>query len=147
MDFVGPFKPASMRTRSKYIVVGMEYCTNFKWVEAKALQDNITASITKFLYEDIWCRYACLIELISDQGGHFIGHVVENLKTFYAVFQKRNTPYYPQANRLAESTNKALQNILWKIVNENRMDWDTKLHSAMWAYRTTYKMSIWMTPF
>ena len=67
--------------------------------------------------------------------------------TFYTVVHKRSTPYYPQANELAESTNKTLQNILRKILNENRTDWDTKLHSALWAYRTAYKTSIRTTPF
>ena len=65
----------------------------------------------------------------------------------YAGVNKKRTPYYPQANGLAESTNKTLQNILRKIVNENRTDWDTKLQSALWAYRTTYKTSIRTTPF
>ena len=118
-----------------------------KWVEVKALRDSTTTSTTKFLYEFIWCRYGCPIKLISDQGGHFLGQVVESLTTFYVVVQKRNTPHYPQANGLAESTNKTLQNILRKIVNENRTDWDKKLHSAIWAYRTTYKTSIQTTPF
>ena len=72
---------------------------------------------------------------------------MESLTTFYVVMQKHNTPYYPKANGLAESTNKTLQNILWKIVNGNRTDWDTKLHSALWAYQTTYKTSIRTTPF
>ena len=145
LDFVGPFKPPAMRTGNRYVIVATDYCT--KWVEAKALRDNTAASTAKFLYEYIWCRYGCPIELISDQGGHFLGQVVESLTSFYAVVHKRSTPYYPQANGLAESTNKTLQNILRKIVNENRTDWDTKLHSALWAYRTAYKTSIQTTPF
>jgi hypothetical protein len=145
LDFVGPFKPPAMRTGNRYIIVATDYCT--KWVEAKALRDNTAASTAKFLYECIWCRYGCPIELISDQGGHFLGQVIESLTTFYAVVHKRSTPYYPQANGLAESTNKTLQNILRKIVNENRTDWDTKLPSALWAYRTAYKTSIRTTPF
>ena len=43
--------------------------------------------------------------------------------------------------------NKTLQNILKKIVNENRTDWDDKLHNALWPYRTTFKTSIKYTPF
>ena len=78
---------------------------------------------------------------------HFLGGVVESVTCFYAVVHKRSTPYYPQANGLAESTNKTLQNILRKIVNENRTDWDTKLQSALWAYWTTYKTSIRTIPF
>ena len=110
LDFVGPFKPPSMRTRNRYIIVTTDYCT--KWVEAKELRDNTATSTTKFLYEHIWCRYGCPIELISDQGGHFLGQVVESLTTCYAVVHKCSTPYYPQANELAESMNKTLQNIL-----------------------------------
>jgi hypothetical protein len=139
LDFVGQFKPPAMRTSNKYVIVATDYST--KWVEAKALGDNTAASTTKFLYEYIWCWYGCPIELISDQGRHFLGQVVESLTTFYAMVHKRSTPYYPQANGLAESTNKTLQNILRKIVNENRTD------SALWAYRTTYKTSIRSTSF
>ena len=65
----------------------------------------------------------------------------------YAVVHKKSTLYYPQANGLAESTNKTLQNILRKIVNENCTDWDTKLSSALWAYMTSFKTSVQATPF
>ena len=34
-----------------------------------------------------------------------------------------------------------------KIVNENRTDWDTKLHNALLAYQTSYKTSVQSTPF
>ena len=66
-----------------------------KWVEAKALLESTAASTTKNLYEFLWYRYGCPIELIRDQGGHFLGQVVENLTTVYAVVHKRSTPYYP----------------------------------------------------
>ena len=110
--------PASIR--NWYIIVATDYCT--KWVEAKALRDNTASSTTNFLYEYIWCWYDCPIELISNQGGRFIGQLVETLMTFYAVVHKRSMSYYPQANRLTESTSKTLQNMLRKIVNENQTD-------------------------
>ena len=84
---------------------------------------------------------------MSDQGSYFLNTVVWELMQHYAVVHKKSTPYYPQANGLAESTNKTLQAILKKIVNENRTDWDTKLHTALWAYRTSYKTNIQATPF
>ena len=72
---------------------------------------------------------------------------MERHTSFYVAVHKCSTPYYPQANGLAESTNKTLQNILQKIVNENWTDWDMKLESTLWAYQTTYKTSIRTTPF
>ena len=63
LDFVGPFKPAAAQTGNRYIIVATDYCT--KWVEAKALRDNTALSTAKFLYECIWCRYGCPIELVT----------------------------------------------------------------------------------
>ena len=103
--------------------------------------------MAKFLYEHIWCHFGCPIELISNQGSHFLNMVIHDLTHHYAVVHKKSTLYYPQANGLAESMNKTLQNILKETVNENRTDSDTKLHSALWAYRTSYKTSIQSTPF
>ena len=87
---------------------------------AKPLRDNTAASTTKFLYEHIWCKFGCPIELISDQGGHFLSAVIDGLTHHYVLVHKKSTPYYPQENELAKSTNKTLPNILRKIVNENR---------------------------
>ena len=70
LDFVGSFTPAATRKGNKYILVAIDYCT--KWVEAKALRENTTAVTAKFLYEHIWCRFVCTIELVSDQGSHFL---------------------------------------------------------------------------
>ena len=106
LDFVGPFTPAAARTRNKYILIATEYCT--KWVEAKPLRDNTATSTTKFLYKHVWCRFGCPIELISDQGGHFLNTVISDLTQHYIVVHKKSTPYYPQANGLAESMNKTL---------------------------------------
>jgi transposase InsO family protein len=102
---------------NRYIFVATDYYT--KWVEAKALRDNTAFSTAKFPYEHIWCCYGCPIELVSDQGTHFINNVVRGLTQHYAVVHRRSTVYYPQGNGLAKSTNKTLQNILQKIVEAN----------------------------
>ena len=118
LDFVGPLKLAGARIGNMYIIVA-----------------------TEFLYKYIWCRFGWSTELIRDQGGDFIAQVVESLTTFYAVVHKKSTSYYPQANGLVESTNKTLQNLLKKIVKENRTDWATKLHSTLWHTRKLTKLA------
>ena len=143
LDFVNPFKPTTAWTGNQYIIDTTSYCT--KCVEAKALRDNTANSTTQFLYEHIWCHFSCLIELVSDQCTYFVNKVIHELSQFYAIVHK--STIYPQANGLAESTNKTIQHILKKIVNEHWTDWDQKLHSALCAYRTTYKTMIRSTPF
>ena len=93
VDLVGPFTPAATRIGNKYILVNMDYCT--KWVEAKPLWDNTATSSSKNLSEHIWCRFGCPIELISDQGGHFLNAVIDGLTHHYAVVHKKSMPYYP----------------------------------------------------
>ena len=73
--------------------------------------------------------------------------MISGLTQHYTVVHKKSTLYYLQANGLAESTSKTLQNILRKIVNENITYWDTKLSSVLWAYRTSFKTSVQATPF
>ena len=83
---MGPFTPAAAQTDNQYILVAIDYCT--KWVEAKPLRDNMTKATTKFLYQNIWCRFSCPIELVSDQGKHFFINVIIGLIEHYEVVHK-----------------------------------------------------------
>jgi len=53
--------------------------TNYiiKWVEVKALQDNTTKSMLKFLYEHIVTHFGCPTHLVSDQGSHFTNQTIQ----------------------------------------------------------------------
>ena len=63
------------------------------------------------------------------------------------ILHQKLTTYYLQANGQAESTNKVIKIALTKMVNANGTDWDTKLHAALWAYRTAHKVTTKHTPF
>ncbi|MCO5582245.1 hypothetical protein L7F22_036137 [Adiantum nelumboides] len=144
IDFIGPC-PLAYKSHAQYIIVATDYLT--KWVEAKATIKNDAKTKAQFLYENIFTRYGLPIEIVSDRGTHFINEVIEQLLDEFMVIHRKSTPYHPQANGQAESTNKILVTILTEIVSESRADWDQKLHSALWAYRVAYKTSIGTTPF
>ena len=63
------------------------------------------------------------------------------------VVHHKSVPYHPQANGQAESTNKVLCTALTKVFEGSQSDWEQKLNSVLWAYRTTYKTTINCTPF
>jgi hypothetical protein len=46
-----------------------------------------------------------------------------------------------------ERVNGILVSILRKTVLDSKRNWDTKLTAALWAYRTTYKVTTRATPF
>lgn len=118
MDFVGPFKLAAKKqTENKYILVATDYCT--KWVEAIALRDNKATSVAKFLYNNIMTRFGCPVELVSDQGVHILYKVIKLLTGKHMINHKGSSTYYPQANGLANSSNKILVKILKKTISDN----------------------------
>ncbi|MCO5604952.1 hypothetical protein L7F22_059127 [Adiantum nelumboides] len=145
IDFVKPIAPPAYKMHAQYIIVATDYLT--KGVEARPTAKNDAKMTTQFLYENRFTRYGLQIERVSDRGTHFINEVIEFLLDEFMVIHQKSSPYHPQANGQAKSMNKILITILTKIVSESRVDWDQKLHSALWAYRVAYKTSIDTTPF
>ena len=145
IDFVGPIKPPARGSGAQYMIVATDYLT--KWVEAKATTKNDARTTAIFLYENVFTRYGLPLEIVSDQGVHFVNEVVEFLLAEFMITHKRSAPYHPQTNGLAESTNKTLCTALTKVVSKSRSDWAEKLHSVLWAYRIAYKTATGVTPF
>ena len=87
IDFVGPIKPPSKSSRAQYILIGIDYLT--KWVEAKATLRNDACTTAKFLFENIFTRYGLPLEIVSDQGVHFVNEVIEFLLAEFMVIQKK----------------------------------------------------------
>ena len=112
-----------------------------KWAEAKVVRKADARSTAKFIYEHIITRFGCSIEIVTDQGTHFINQVITELLGTFMVIHLKSTPYYLRGNGQVESTNKILTGILTKICEVKRTDWESKLHTPLWDYRTTYKTS------
>jgi hypothetical protein len=65
LDFIGPIKPTGKLIGNKYILVIINYATNWVKAKAKALRTNIVVVITKFLYEYILTKFECPLTIIT----------------------------------------------------------------------------------
>ena len=77
IDFVGHISPTGKHTGAHYIITVTNYLTI--WTEAPRVKYCSVATATNFLCENVVTRFGCPKILISDQGMHFVNHLIEEL--------------------------------------------------------------------
>eukprot|EP00253_Pinus_taeda_P028230 PITA_28230 len=97
--------------------------------------------------KDIFTHFSVPREIVTDQGTQFTSKLVQNIVEQYKIKHRKSTPYHPQVNGQAESTNKVIEAILTKTIQLHRKDWVEKLQEALWAYRTTWRSTRGHTPY
>jgi hypothetical protein len=143
LDFIGEIHPASSGQHI-WILTATDYFT--KWIEAIRMRSASHKVIIGFL-EDIIARFGCPSRIIIDNAASFKAEPLIRFCEKFGISLIQSTPYYPQGNGLAESSNKSLIKIIKRLLEDNKKAWDSKLKFSLWANRVTTKRSLGVSPF
>ena len=117
LDFIGEINPHSS-SQHKYILTATDYFT--KWIEAIPTRNSTEKVIVSFLLDNICSRFGCPRKLVTDNAQAFKSKVMVDFCNKYNITLTHSTPYYPQGNGLAESSNKSLVRIIKKLLMQNQ---------------------------
>jgi transposase InsO family protein len=92
-------------------------------------------------------RFGISLEIITNNGPAFISANLTQFLAKLGVKHFTSSIYYPQGNGQAESTNKNLERIIKRLIEDKPCQWHTFLTYTLLADRTTTKVSIGCTPF
>jgi len=144
VDFIGEITDRSS-VGHRWILIATDYFT--KWIEAFPTKQATSKVVINFLLENIITRFGVPIRLITDNGMCFR---LDEFKTFcdsYGITISYASPYHPQANGQAKSSNKSIKKIIKRMLDNNRKAWDSKLRLALWVDIITIKKATGKSPF
>ncbi|EIE75604.1 hypothetical protein RO3G_00308 [Rhizopus delemar RA 99-880] len=127
IDYIGPF-PES-RSGNKYIIMAIEYFTN--WPVAKAVKKADSETTVKFLYEEIFCNFGPVEKILSDNGSHFTSKEVEEFAKYVNTRHQFSAPYKPSTNGKVEHVNNVIAKGIKKMVMNNKKNWNTLLPAML----------------
>jgi transposase InsO family protein len=101
MDIVGPLPTA--QGNFKFAVVAVEYFT--KWIEARPVATITSATVRKFFWQQIICRFGVPKELTVDNGKQFDCQDFREYCRSIGTKPRFTSVYHPQSNRVVERAN------------------------------------------
>jgi hypothetical protein len=127
-----------------YIVHGR--CALSSWPEGRPLRKENAKTIGEWLFEDIICRWGCIAEIITDNGGPFIA-AVRHLEEKYGIKGISISSYNSRANGKIERPHWDLRQMLYKACGGDSSKWFNFFHHVMWADRISIRKGFGCSPF
>lgn len=109
-------------------------------MEAEAVLVITVEAAAEFIYRYIVCCFGCSDKLVSDQGKEFLNQTVRNLNKVMLTKYRFIILYYLQCNGLAESSNKVLIKVFFKLVFIRGSVWDYYFQVILWVFRIKVKV-------
>jgi hypothetical protein len=144
IDIVGPLPTAP--GNYTHAVVAVEYFS--KWVEAKPLLSITSATIQKFFWQNIVCRFGVPHEVTVDNGKQFDSTDFKEFCTYLGTKLCFASVYHLQSNGAVERANGVIfAGIKKNITDLPKSKWSEELPRVIWSHNTTTSRTTQFSPF
>jgi hypothetical protein len=118
---------------NKYILVTIDHYS--KWCKAKAVVDHDVKNATRFLKDEIICRFGVPKYVLIDNGFKWVLEFNQLCKN-YRIVHQHTTPQWPRCNGMVERIVKILKHglIVLSTILEHIRDLDKHLSRIMFGY-------------
>uniref|UniRef100_A0A2N9FKS6 Integrase catalytic domain-containing protein n=1 Tax=Fagus sylvatica TaxID=28930 RepID=A0A2N9FKS6_FAGSY len=106
MDVIGAITPKASNGH-EFILVAIDYFT--KWVEACSFKNVTQVAVTRFVKNNIICRYGMPEMLITDNASNLNNRMMDQLCQQFKIQHHNSAPYRPKMNGAVEAANKELR--------------------------------------
>ena len=121
-------------------------CGMTSWMEGRPLRNENGKAIAIWMFEDIICRWGCIVEIVTDNGGPYRA-AVDWLARKYGIKGIKISPYNSKANGKIERPHWDVRQMLYKATDGNPSKWFWFFYHVMWADRVTIRKGLGCSPF
>ena len=100
--------------------------------------DQTSKTITKFLYQGYISIFGALARLLSDRGANFMSSVIDKMCKILGMKKLQTMPYHPQTNGLVERLYQTIKQMIGKLGEDKKADWQSHLAEIAHTYNATH---------
>jgi hypothetical protein len=116
------------------------------WMEGRPVRDEKGRTVGNWLFEDIVCRWGCLVEIITDNSSTYRAAVAW-LEQKYGIVGIKISAYNSRANGKIERPHWDVRQMIWKATGGNPSKWYWFFFHILWADRITIRKRYGCSPF
>ena len=142
-DLTGPLVTST--NENKYILTILDHFSG--WVECYPIPNKRSITVAAKFVDDYFPRAGFPEILITDNGLEFQEREFKTYLQTVGVEHRSTTPARPQSNGKIERFHRTIKEMLRKLVNGDRPQWESRLPHAVMAYRNAVSTVTGFTPF
>lgn len=145
IDLIGPF---IYKNRNKRYALTIQDDFS-KYITFCGVEDCTANSVAKALIEEWILVFGIPREILSDNGGNLVGHLMKEIARYFGVKQIRTSIGHPRANGSVEKAHLRVAEFMRATESEMEAypEWTMKLKLAAYAHNTTVHASTGCTPY